>query len=501
MACTDTSIISESTTDQSEYSVEAVLDPLICDNIGSTRVVPTDTGDGHYSFSWQANDKIAIYGQTSNSSGWGFFQLSGDGGDAAGVFSGIFKMTNETTYYSFYPPRNFTSETSPSTITLDYTGQTQIADGDMTHLKNYIYYAAAQAEDGRFKFKHVGALLKITLPDDHGDDCTSVTLSASGDGKFITKGKLDLTNTTISQPPSVTPVETSSTFTIGYTHGSSANTGNITVYAMIGPTDLSNCHITVTAFHQNSTYNKNYSVSPQTFLAGKPYTLIGTELIENVNMHNEHEFVDLGVVVDDLKILWAKTNIGAEKPADYGDYYAWGEVETKSSYSTSTYKYYQYFEEVPGTEDPITGIITGGKPAGYRYVDIGTDISGTEYDVAHVKWQGNWRMPNLKEQNALRSQCDWSWVQMKNSNNEVVNGYKVSKKGDSNTFIFLPAAGYRDNSYLNDTGSCGYYWSSSLYASLAGNACRLYFTPSSQTADIHNRILGQPVRAVCVLPE
>lgn len=226
-----------------------------------------------------------------------------------------------------------------------------------------------------------------------------------------------------------------------------------------------------------------------------------TILVEVENQHNGHEYVDLGVVVDGKKILWAKTNMGAEKPADYGDYYAWGETETKSNYSEKTYKYYQYLEEVPGTEDPVTGIVSGGNPAGYQYIDIGDDIAGTAYDVAHVKWQGEWRMPSLKEQKALISQCDWTWVQMKNSNNEVIKGYKVAKKDDSNTFIFLPDAGYRNGSSLDLAGSYGYYWSSSHSTSNTSNAWYLSAGSQVQSTYYDYRYYGRSVRAVCVLSE
>jgi hypothetical protein len=37
--------------------------------------------------------------------------------------------------------------------------------------------------------------------------------------------------------------------------------------------------------------------------------------------------------------LWATCNIGAQNPEDYGDYYAWGETETKGTYDWSTYKW------------------------------------------------------------------------------------------------------------------------------------------------------------------
>ena len=42
-----------------------------------------------------------------------------------------------------------------------------------------------------------------------------------------------------------------------------------------------------------------------------------------------YEFVDLG-----LSVKWASCNVGAEKPEDFGLYFAWGETEgyTRSYY-------------------------------------------------------------------------------------------------------------------------------------------------------------------------
>ena len=41
---------------------------------------------------------------------------------------------------------------------------------------------------------------------------------------------------------------------------------------------------------------------------------------------NGHEYVDLG-----LSVKWATCNVGASSPSDYGDYYAWGETNTKAN--------------------------------------------------------------------------------------------------------------------------------------------------------------------------
>ena len=162
-------------------------------------------------------------------------------------------------------------------------------------------------------------------------------------------------------------------------------------------------------------------------------------------IHNEDDrWVDLG-----LSVLWARYNVGASSPEEYGGYYAWGETETKSSYTWENYKYYN------SATDSCTY--------------IGDDISGTQYDVAHVKWGNGARMPRLAEIRELLNNCSWSV--------STYNGVKgMTVTGPNSNSIFLPFAGYRDGDELNDEGYDGYYWSGTDYY---GNndyyACCLYF--------------------------
>ena len=153
------------------------------------------------------------------------------------------------------------------------------------------------------------------------------------------------------------------------------------------------------------------------------------------NMHNSHEYVDLG-----LSVKWATCNVGAVSQEENGDYFAWGELEPKSEYTKENYKYYN--------KDKKT------------YVDIGKDISGTEYDVAHVKWGGDWRMPTKAEQDELRNNCDWEWTSVNG-----INGYQVT--GPNGNSIFLPATGYRIGTDIGGCGSEGYYWSSEFEYSVS----------------------------------
>ncbi len=143
------------------------------------------------------------------------------------------------------------------------------------------------------------------------------------------------------------------------------------------------------------------------------------------------EYVDLG-----LSVKWATCNLGATKPSDYGDYYAWGETMVKADYSWDTYKW--------GKENNIT-----------KYNDSdGKTVLDPEDDVATTKLGSPWRMPTKDEINELIGVCTWKWTK-KNG----VRGHEV--KGPNGKTIFLPAAGTRKGFELLYTGESGFYWSAS----------------------------------------
>lgn len=228
---------------------------------------------------------------------------------------------------------------------------------------------------------------------------------------------------------------------------------------------------------------------------------------ENGIITNGHEYVDLGVVVDGKPVYWATTNIGAELPADYGLYFAWGETEGYGSTPQGTVNG-NYVEILDGRQFDwvsYSSALCGGSyntmkkyctNSNYGTVD-NKIVLEPEDDAAHVNWQGAWRMPTWAEQDALCTQCTWKWTTMTNSAGKSVNGYKVSNKTDSSKFIFLPAAGYRNGGYLDYAGSNGSYWSSSLYSFYSGYAYCLYFTSGGQSTKDGIRCYGLSVRPVC----
>jgi hypothetical protein len=96
----------------------------------------------------------------------------------------------------------------------------------------------------------------------------------------------------------------------------------------------------------------------------------------------------------------------------------------------------------------------------------------------------------MEQIDELRTECTWTWTTMNN-----VNGYEVT--GPNGNSIFLPAAGYRNNSSLYIAGSGGTYWSRSLYESRPFNAWYLNFYPSYVSTNLDSkRYSGRSVRPV-----
>ena len=202
------------------------------------------------------------------------------------------------------------------------------------------------------------------------------------------------------------------------------------------------------------------------------------------------EYVDLGLPSG---IKWAKRNLGASKPSDYGNYYTWGETEPKAEYTWATYKWMQ-----TGQSDwkHITKYtIADGKTEGIWY-DAGGNFVGDNKttleaadDAATRKLGSPWRMPTMIELQELIDHCTWTWTTQ-----DGKNGYEV--KGTNGNSIFLPAAGYREGSELNGAGSWGRYWSSSLSTGRSFNARVLYFRSDGHAWNDTSRYPGFTVRPV-----
>ncbi len=204
-----------------------------------------------------------------------------------------------------------------------------------------------------------------------------------------------------------------------------------------------------------------------------------------------HRYVDMG-----LSVKWATCNVGADKPEDLGNYYAWGETETKSEYLLSNYRFSKWFIS-DETNDSTMLLTKYCNNAGYGYdglVDNKT-VLDPEDDVAHVKWGGDWRIPTIEEWNELKENCTWTWGNM----NGVYGFYVTSNMpGYTDHSIFLPAAGLSAHKVTGVSFSIDYV-SSSLNP--YSNQFECYSASFTKTRFVPYgcvfRYLGLSVRPVC----
>ena len=206
------------------------------------------------------------------------------------------------------------------------------------------------------------------------------------------------------------------------------------------------------------------------------------------------EYVDLGLPSG---LKWAKCNLGASKPSDYGDYYAWGETAPKAKYNWTTYKWmqagksdWQYITKYTFA-DGYTGAIWYDSSG--TFIGDNKTVLDAADDAATANLGSPWRMPTDVEIKELRDNCTWT-----RTTQDGVNGYQVD--GPNGNAIFLPAAGYYKGTMRYERGS-GYYWSSSLHTDLSffassNYACGLYFESGGHVGHCSFRNLGYTVRPV-----
>ena len=191
------------------------------------------------------------------------------------------------------------------------------------------------------------------------------------------------------------------------------------------------------------------------------------------------DWVDLGLPSG---LLWATCNLGADSPEGYGDYYAWGETTTKSTYNWSTYRYCN------GGYDQLTKYCSMGSYGYNGFTDNLTVLEAMD-DAATQALGSGARMPTADEWRELINNTTSAWT--------TQNGVKGRRFTASNgKSLFLPAAGNRWDGELVDAGSGGRYWSSSLRSGNPDYAWRFYFDSDGQGMHYDDRGYGLAVRAV-----
>ena len=200
----------------------------------------------------------------------------------------------------------------------------------------------------------------------------------------------------------------------------------------------------------------------------------------------EPSLVDLG-----LSVKWASFNLGASKPSEYGGYYQW--AGTKDVSDTGIYLDWDNCPYHTGS-NYSSGWTKYNTQSSYGIVDNKTVLEPMD-DAATVALGGKWRIPTDTEWSELRntSNCSWTWTTI-----DGVIGYKVQSKkpGYTDNWIFLPAAGRRNDDNLNFAGSDGSYWSSSLHTDDTDSAYGMGFYSSYVRRYYRYRYYGRSIRPV-----
>ena len=207
-------------------------------------------------------------------------------------------------------------------------------------------------------------------------------------------------------------------------------------------------------------------------------TTVLTVIVTGAAQADSHEYVDLGLPSG---TLWATCNVGANSPEDYGDYFAWGETEPKTTYSWATYKWCN------GRDSTLT-----------KYCDrsaVGTVDNKTELEVAddaaYVNWGSEWRMPSYTQIQELVDNCTSQWTTQNG-----VTGRKVT--GPNGNSLFFPAAGWHYSGGIANIGSFGYYWSRTVCTGSTRWTYVISFYSDNFLCGGHFRCNGYNVRAVRV---
>jgi len=227
-------------------------------------------------------------------------------------------------------------------------------------------------------------------------------------------------------------------------------------------------------------YYKAYATNSEGTAYGE---VLSFTTLPTTGTQNGHEWVDLGLPSG---ARWATCNVGADTPEGYGNYYAWGETTTKETYSWATYI---YAEGTSNNDPKLTKYCYNATYGNDGFTDEYT-ILLPEDDAATANWGTGWRMPIPTEMEELYNNCTYAWI----TENGVLGMQFTGPNGNS---IFLPAAGVRGPSGLQEAGTNGKYYSSSLGTSYPRSARSLNISSDDPEFGNTYRNWGLSVRPVC----
>ena len=421
---------------------------------------------------WDAGDHVSIFNKYTYNREYAF---QGETGENSGTFEKVpnedFVVGNDLDLiYAVYPYRASTRITDDGEITITLPSVQPYRENSFGREANTM---VSVTEDNELYFRNLCGYFAVRL---YGDNVSVSSISLEGNNGEYLAGKATIVAQLATTPvfqfdPDYSSRELVLTSSFPVEIGTTAETAT-TFWFVIPPARYEN-GITLTVRDGKGGVFVRHTTGSLVIRRNMLKKAAPLEVDKILP-----EAIDLG-----LSVKWAPYNLGASKPEEYGDYYAWGEVELKADYSLKTYKWCN------GTSNSLTKY---NADSSYGTVDNKTTLD-LEDDAANVIWGGNWRMPTNAEWMELKNNCNWTWTKQNGINGRLV----TASNGNS---IFLPAAGYRHGPSLGGVGSDGRYWSSSLNSDNPTLAWRLGFYSGGVAYDDDGRYNGFSIRPVYVEP-
>lgn len=221
---------------------------------------------------------------------------------------------------------------------------------------------------------------------------------------------------------------------------------------------------------------------------------VSDKKVKVVFKEQEHEYVDLGLP---SKTLWATCNVGATKPEEFGDYFAWGETKPKSYYSWDTYKWLNEGQSSWQQINKYTFADGATKTCWYSgstFIGDNKTELDPEDDAATANWGSDWRMPSFEQ---IEELCNREYTDIKWTTLNGVDGCLITSKKNENS-IFFPAAGHLHEGQLWNVPFWGGCWSRELCPDVSDAAWLLVINSSIFSANEQCRDYGHSVRPVRV---
>lgn len=455
--------------------------------------------DEHGNVRWTQGDQVSIFaGSTAN----GHYQVTDASAGktsadfdpvTGGGFVGGGEIANNVAFYPYASTAEVSKNGSSyviSDVTLPSTQN--YAAGSFGNGAFPMAAVTSNTEDMHLKFKNVLGGLKLQLT----GTASVASISVTGNQNEILCGVASVTVSNGSTPSISLTDASAKTVTLDCGAGVQLNAETATPFVIALPPMKMEGGFTVVVTDTEGKQMEIKTTKTQTITRSNLLKMPAVEYEGTVSEIVPEGAVDLG-----LSVMWATCNLCetgfVSSPEEYGDYYAWGELEPRYAQGHSQDSPCSDWRTI--NEETITGYyFYDNRPlAKYNFnsefgtVDDKTDLGDYDYvdDAAKQTLGGNWRIPTEAEWQELLENCTWTWT----TQNGVNGHLAVADNGNS---VFFPAAGGRTDRILNSAGSSAYYWSSSLYTFDSHRSWHMLFSSSRSELSNTSRNIGCSVRPV-----